>query len=111
MNQMISYVLKLVAVLEKYIQSVVCDDKSNELVLVTRTQKDVPFLIDFLKNHTNFLFSSLVDVTAVDWLGRVGEINGGVRLLERFQLVYLLISHAYNLRIKVVSFLNESDVA
>jgi NADH dehydrogenase (ubiquinone) Fe-S protein 3 len=107
------YVLKLIAVFPKALRSVVFSLENNDqqLTLELVDQKDVLPVLSFLKNHTGTLFLSIAELTAVDWLGCLGTQNGGLIIRERFQLVYVLTSHYFNARIRLVTFLNDNDVA
>lgn len=71
--------------------------KNEELVLVTDVNHLVP-LLTFLRDDEECLFSQLMDVTAVDYPNRV----------ERFEVVYNLLSLKKNLRIRVKLNVEES---
>jgi NADH:ubiquinone oxidoreductase subunit C len=107
------YVLKLIAVFPKALRTVIFSLENNDqqLTLELSEQKDVLPVLSFLKNHTGTLFLSIAELTAVDWLGCLGAQNGGIVIRERFQLVYVLTSHYFNARIRLVAFLNDNDVA
>ncbi len=62
----------------------------GELVLHT-TADHMPELIGFLKTHTAMKFSTLVDITAVDYPERA----------TRFEIVYHLMSMYTNLRVRI----------
>ena len=51
----------------------------------------------FLKTNEKCKFKQLIDITAVDYPEKE----------ERFKIVYLLLSHEYNLRIVINSYINE----
>ena len=51
----------------------------------------------FLKTNEKCKFKQLIDITAVDYPEKE----------ERFKIVYLLLSHEYNLRIIINSYINE----
>lgn len=80
----------------EYIQGLVPDRVSGfvvtngELVLMTSAAAIVP-LLTFLRDDERCLFSQLIDVTAVDYPNR----------LERFEVVYNLLSMKKNMRIRV----------
>ena len=61
---------------------------------------DIIEVITFLKNNNQTKFKQLIDITAVDY-----PENS-----KRFKLVYLLLSHEYNLRIILDSFINENEI-
>ena len=54
----------------------------------------------FLKTNDKCRFKQLIDITAVDYLGRE----------KRFKVVYLLLSHEKNLRIVINTHINEKVV-
>ena len=60
---------------------------------------DINEILVFLKNNDKCKFKQLIDITAVDYPEKE----------KRFQLVYLLLSHEYNLRLTVVSNINEKS--
>lgn len=107
------FVTKISSTLPKYIRSIVFDESKNsqQISIELESQKNIVPVLKFLKKHSNFLFLSLAELTAIDWLGGIGTINGGFLIRERFQLVYILTSHYYNCRIKIVSFLGDESVA
>lgn len=108
-----SFIFKVSSVLPKFVKSVVFDESTNsqQITLELYSQRDVLPVLQFLKKHSAFLFLSIAELTAVDWLGGAGNVNGGVFIRERFQLIYILTSHYFNTRIKIVCFLNDNDVA
>lgn len=54
-------------------------------------------IINFLKNHTQSQFKQLSEITCVDYPAK----------LNRFELIYVLLSLRYNVRIIISSFINE----
>ena len=56
-------------------------------------------VILFLKTNKNLKFRQLIDITAVDYLEQE----------KRFKIVYLFLSHEFNLRIQVYTFINENE--
>jgi NADH:ubiquinone oxidoreductase subunit C len=60
--------------------------------------KDVFFFSKFLRDFTHAQFKLLIDVTVVDFPGRVNN---------RFELVYSYLSITYNCRVIVKTFTNE----
>ena len=54
----------------------------------------------FLKTNEKCRFKQLIDITAVDYIGKE----------ERFKIVYLLLSHEKNLRIVINTHINEKVV-
>ena len=53
----------------------------------------------FLKKQSFTRFRQLIDITAVDYIGSD----------NRFKMVYLLLSHEFNYRVKISFNINESD--
>ena len=66
-------------------------------------QIDKESLLDvviFLKKNDSTKFRQLIDITAVDYIGSE----------NRFKMIYLLLSHEYNLRINITFNINENEV-
>ena len=66
-------------------------------------QIDKESLLDvviFLKKNNSMKFRQLIDITAVDYIGSE----------NRFKMIYLLLSHEYNLRINITFSINENEV-
>ena len=66
-------------------------------------QIDKESLLDvviFLKKNNSTKFKQLIDITAVDYIGSE----------NRFKMIYLFLSHEYNLRINIIFSLNENEV-
>jgi len=66
-------------------------------------QIDKESLLDvviFLKKNDSTKFRQLIDITAVDYIGSE----------NRFKMIYLLLSHEYNLRINITFSINENEV-
>ena len=57
-------------------------------------------VIIFLKKNDSTKFRQLIDITAVDYIGSE----------NRFKMIYLLLSHEYNLRINITFSINENEV-
>ena len=57
-------------------------------------------VIIFLKKNDSTKFRQLIDITAVDYIGSE----------NRFKMIYLLLSHEYNLRINITFSINEKEV-
>lgn len=87
---------KTLEALGDYIQHTVRDRiasyhvANGELVLMTDVNHILP-LLTFLRDDDACLFSQLMDVTAIDWPNRV----------QRFDVVYNLLSLKHNRRIRV----------
>ncbi|XP_028582058.1 NADH dehydrogenase [ubiquinone] iron-sulfur protein 3, mitochondrial isoform X2 [Podarcis muralis] len=82
-------------ILPKYVQQVqvTC---FNELEILIHPDGIIPVLT-FLKDHTNAQFKNLADLTAIDVPSRQ----------NRFEIVYNLLSIAYNSRIRVKTYTDE----
>ena len=65
--------------------------KNNELLVEIKEEKLIE-AVQFLKSNDNCRFRQLVDIAGVDYPDEE----------ERFQLVYLFLSHEHNLRIKLL---------
>ena len=66
-------------------------------------QIDKESLLDvviFLKKNNSTKFRQLIDITAVDYIGSE----------NRFKMIYLFLSHEYNLRINLTFNVNENEV-
>ena len=57
-------------------------------------------VVVFLKKNNSTKFRQLIDITAVDYIGSE----------NRFKMIYLLLSHEYNLRINITFSINEKEV-
>jgi NADH dehydrogenase (ubiquinone) Fe-S protein 3 len=79
----------------KYVEHVLLTHH-NELELLIHPDGVIPVLT-FLRDHTNAMFESAMDVTAVDVPARP----------YRFELVYNLLSVHYNARIRVKTYTDE----
>ena len=63
-------------------------------------QEDLLDVITFLKTNKNTKFRQLIDITAVDYPENA----------KRFKLVYLLLSHEFNNRIKINYSVSENEI-
>ncbi|MDA9744688.1 NADH-quinone oxidoreductase subunit C [Candidatus Pelagibacter sp.] len=66
-------------------------------------QIDKDSLLDvviFLKKNNSTKFRQLIDITAVDYIGSE----------NRFKMIYLFLSHEYNLRINLTFNINENEI-
>ena len=73
--------------------------KHNQINLIIDTE-DLIEVIQFLKTNTYTKFKQLIDITAVDY----PENN------KRFKLVYFLLSHEFNKRIKLEYNVNDNEL-
>ena len=72
----------------------------NHNILNINISKDtLGDVLAFLKTNSFSRFRQLIDITAVDFIGKE----------NRFRMVYLLLSHEYNLRIKIYFDINENE--
>ena len=97
MNNLIDLEKKINSELTTKINS--SEIKHNQIYL-TIDSEDIIDVILFLKTSENTKFRQLVDITAVDY-----PEND-----QRFNLVYLLLSHEFNTRIIIQSSINENEV-
>ena len=64
----------------------------NDELLIEVKENDILDVIQFIKSNENLKFKQLIDIAGVDYPENK----------KRFELVYLLLSHENNLRIKVL---------
>ncbi len=72
----------------------------NDQIYLNIDSNDIIDVILFLKNNENTNFKQLIDITAVDYPENE----------KRFKLVYLLLSHEFNVRILIDYFINENEI-
>ena len=72
--------------------------RNDELTIYVDKEFLLP-LMEQLKTHPDFLFRTLIDVTAIDYLGEK----------QRFQVIYNLLSMHHNQRVRVKVSLSEGD--
>ena len=72
----------------------------NDQIYLNIDSNDINDVILFLKNNENTNFKQLIDITAVDYPANE----------KRFKLVYLLLSHEFNVRILIDCFINENEI-
>ena len=68
-------------------------------IYISIDSEDIIDVISFLKISENTKFKQLIDITAVDYPEEE----------KRFKLVYLLLSHEFNARIIIESYINENE--
>ena len=73
---------------------------NHNQIYINIDSKDLIDVILFLKNNENTNFKQLIDITAVDYPANE----------KRFKLVYLLLSHEFNVRILIDCFINENEI-
>ena len=72
----------------------------NDQIYLNIDSNDITDVILFLKNNENTNFKQLIDITAVDYPANE----------KRFKLVYLILSHEFNVRILIDCFINENEI-
>ena len=72
--------------------------ENNELLFEVK-EEDLVETIQFLKSNDKCKFKQLIDVAGVDYPDNE----------KRFQLIYLLLSHEYNLRVKILINFDEKQ--
>ena len=72
--------------------------RNDELTIYVDKEFLLP-LMEQLKTHPDFLFRTLIDVTAIDYLGEE----------QRFQVIYNLLSMHQNQRVRIKVSLSEGD--
>ena len=72
----------------------------NDQIYLNIDSNDILDVILFLKNNESTNFKQLIDITAVDYPQNE----------KRFKLVYLLLSHEFNVRILLDCFINENEI-
>ena len=72
----------------------------NDQIYLNIDSNDISDVIFFLKNNENTNFKQLIDITAVDYPANE----------KRFKLVYLMLSHEFNVRILIDCFINENEI-
>ena len=75
------------------------DIKHNQINICIEDNNLIEVVI-FLKTHSSTKFKQLIDITAVDYPERD----------ERFKMVYLLLSHEKNSRIKIEFNIKEGEI-
>ena len=88
--------IKILEKLEKFINSELSSKVKSSLVkyeelLIEISPEDLIDVVQFLKSSEKCKFRQLIDIAGVDYPDEE----------KRFQLVYLFLSHEYNLRIKL----------
>ncbi|MGG7565931.1 NADH-quinone oxidoreductase subunit C [Rhodovulum sp. DZ06] len=93
---------ELAATLEARLPDAVvgADIAFGELTVTVAVDK-IPEVIKFLRDDSGCQFTTLVDITAVDWPGRD----------RRFDLVYHLLSMRQNIRVRIKAEVREDEIA
>ena len=98
MSEMVSELGSLIEAKQE--DAVLSSEVSNDELVVEAIPSKIVKLIDFLKTNSNLQFSTLIDITAVDYPQRE----------KRFDVVYHLLSMYQNLRIRVKVSVNDEDL-
>ena len=72
----------------------------HDQIYLNIDSNDIIDVILFLKNNENTNFKQLIDITALAYPANE----------KRFKLVYLILSHEYNVRILIDCFINENEI-
>lgn len=100
-SEKISQLEELLASLNKEFSNSIIDSSfANNEVSITLKKESLIETIQELRDSSKYLFKQLIDITAVDYLERT----------ERFELVYLLLSLANNVRLKIKVNITEIDI-
>jgi len=92
---MIDFAKTLARCIPKWIHSI--DISKNELNICIYPEYILPFF-QYIKLHTHTQYKVLIDITAVDYPSKG---------LERFEVVYNLLSIQYTTRIRIKTYTNE----
>ncbi len=97
--------MKILQDIEKKINSelttkVNSSEIKHDQIYLTIDSDDIIDVISFLKGNVNTKFKQLIDITAIDY---PQEEN-------RFNMVYLLLSHEFNSRIVIKCSINENEI-
>jgi NADH-quinone oxidoreductase subunit C len=80
--------------------SVVLSEIRWDELTITVAPSEMPAFLEYLRNDPSLRFTTLIDVTAVDWPERE----------KRFEMVYHLLSMPTNARIRVKADLREDEI-
>jgi NADH-quinone oxidoreductase subunit C len=72
----------------------------HDNLIISCTKENLIHNIDVLKRGSQFKFRQLIDILGVDYPQKD----------KRFEVIYLLLSHEYNLRISIKIFIIENDI-
>ena len=73
---------------------------NHEQLEIQIDKESLSDVVIFLKKNNSTKFRQLIDITAVDYIGSE----------DRFKMIYLFLSHEYNLRIIITFSINENEV-
>lgn len=97
---MLNYLNYLIQLCYGFISIACLDLRINQLSIELRKSKFLVVFLTLLRDHSKFLFLSLVDITAIDCISL--DKN-----LKRFRLTYNLLSHYFNARLLLTLHLEE----
>lgn len=86
-----------ISLFKKYINKILIDENNNYYKIYLKDSNYIYIVLNILKNHSFFKFKVLTDIAGVDFL----------KVEERFELNYLLLSLKYNIRLNVSFQLKE----
>ena len=90
---MISDIHKIEKIINSQLSSKIYESSiQNDELIILVNENDLLEVIQFLKSDINCKFKQLVDIVGVDYPDNE----------KRFELVYLLLSHEHNIRIKIL---------
>ena len=72
---------------------------NNEIIYLKCKKENLLEIIKFIKEDKKCLFSQLIDITAIDY----------IKNEKRFEIIYILLSHKYNIRIVLKTLLSEKE--
>ena len=74
---------------------------NNEFIIILKDNKYLNLVLIFLKNHYKLQYKELVDICTVDYLSKRNK---------RFEVNYMLLSIKYKFRIRIKTFLKDSEI-
>lgn len=93
-NQQEKWILSIKSIIPKWIESIIIIKK--EIIIYT-SSIHLLSIINFLKKHTNTLYKTLVDITAID----------NPEQIKRFEITYGILSNTYNNRVRIKTIVDE----
>lgn len=101
----------LISLIPGLINSVVLDLRGSfpQVSIFYKNADNLFLSIKLLKSNSRLLFSSLIDITAVDWLNFLPINLSIAKSGTRFQLVYNILSYFFNARIRLCVFISSLE--
>lgn len=93
-NQQEKWILSIKSIIPKWIESIIIIKK--EIIIYT-SSIHLLSIINLLKKHTNTLYKTLVDITAID----------NPEQIKRFEITYGILSNTYNNRVRIKTIVDE----